>query len=60
MALKFYAMNRILLLAVLLLSFFSCTDSSEENKSKTTIEKTPHDFMFMQRAYPTGELKTDA
>ena len=53
-------MNRILLLAVLLLSFLSCKDSSEEKKSITTIEKTPHDFMFMQRAYPTGELKTDA
>lgn len=40
-------------------SFFS----KEENKviaSEAPSEKYPHDFMFMQRAYPTGEIKTDA
>jgi hypothetical protein len=39
----------------------SCTNSSEKNTINTAkIEKSPHDFMFMQRAYPTGEIKTDA
>tara|TARA_B100000949_G_scaffold87860_2_gene78293 strand:+ start:77 stop:2563 length:2487 start_codon:yes stop_codon:yes gene_type:complete len=40
-------------------SFFS----KEENKviaSEAPSEKYPHDFMFMQRAYPTGEIKTEA
>jgi hypothetical protein len=36
-----------------------CSSSSEKNPL-TTQKETPHDFMFMQRAYPTGEIKTDA
>jgi len=36
------------------------TSSVKASEKVTNKEKTPHDFMFMQRAYPTGELKTDA
>ncbi len=51
----------ILLLLVALFSVISCTKSSENKSTKTAkLEKSPHDFMFMQRAYPTGEIKTDA
>ncbi len=50
-----------LLLLVASLSILSCTNS---NSTLVTDfpkeEKSPHDFMFMQRAYPTGEIKTDA
>jgi photosystem II stability/assembly factor-like uncharacterized protein len=53
-------MIRILLFTTFLFSIFSCTNPSEAIKPNTPQEKTPHDFMFMQRAYPTGELKTDA
>ncbi len=50
-----------LLLLVASISMISCTNSSEKNTIHTAkIEKSPHDFMFMQRAYPTGEIKTDA
>ncbi len=51
----------ILLLLVASISLISCTNSSEKKTIKTAkIEKSPHDFMFMQRAYPTGEIKSDA
>lgn len=42
----------------------SCNFSSEKELSLITseqkTEKFPHDFMFMQRAYPTGQIKTEA
>jgi photosystem II stability/assembly factor-like uncharacterized protein len=41
----------------------SCTNSTTENSgsvSESPSGKTPHDFMFMQRAYPSGEIKRDA
>ena len=48
-----------LLLGALALSFFACT-----NQTKTLIDASdttsPHDFMFMQRAYPSGEINTSA
>ncbi|MCB0457147.1 MAG: T9SS type A sorting domain-containing protein [Flavobacteriaceae bacterium] len=44
---------------LVVLSFFSCKHASEDIPGKS-IEKHPHDFMFMQRAYPTGEIKTEA
>ncbi len=51
----------ILLLLVASIFMVSCTNSSEKNNTKIAkIEKSPHDFMFMQRAYPTGEIKPDA
>ncbi|PHS68455.1 MAG: hypothetical protein COB12_00985 [Flavobacterium sp.] len=50
-----------LLLLLITVSILSCTNSSEKITSeKRNIETSPHDFMFMQRAYPTGEIKTDA
>ena len=51
------------LLLVLVTSFtlLSCNNTSEKISSKNIkTSKSPHDFMFMQRAYPTGEIKTDA
>ena len=41
----------------------SCTTIRKEEgdfNSAEDIEKYPHDFMFMQRAYPTGEIKSNA
>lgn len=41
-----------------------CKNTSKENSDFTSEEikdeKYPHDFMFMQRAYPNGELNTAA
>ncbi|GEQ85570.1 hypothetical protein ULMS_10780 [Patiriisocius marinistellae] len=60
-------MKYIHTLALLFFVFQSCKDSLPTNRNvssakisaeKTT--KTPHDFMFMQRAYPSGELKPNA
>ncbi|NND63131.1 MAG: T9SS type A sorting domain-containing protein [Flavobacteriaceae bacterium] len=50
------------LLLVCLLVFCSCNFSTEESEltPKNSQDNLPHDFMFMQRAYPTGEIKTDA
>ena len=46
---------------LVVVSIFSCKNSSDEqNNIIHKIKKSPHDFMFMQRAYPSGELKTDA
>lgn len=48
-------------LIIVSFSTLSCTNSSEKNNPLSpSEEKTPHDFMFMQRAYPTGELMTEA
>ena len=52
-------MYRLLLLSVLVFAVFGCASPSEKNPL-TTQDETPHDFMFMQRAYPTGEIKSDA
>ncbi len=50
-----------LLILVASFSILSCNNSSEKISSKNVeTKKSPHDFMFMQRAYPTGEIKTDA
>lgn len=50
-----------LLLLTSIVTLISCTNSTEKNIVETEkLEKSPHDFMFMQRAYPTGEIKTDA
>jgi len=49
----------ILFLSTVLL--FSCTQKQDDsNNLRVSIEELPADFMFMQRAYPTGEIKTDA
>lgn len=53
-------MKKIALLGIVLTFLISCTNTSEEKIEAKNIEKSPHDFMFMQRAYPTGELMTSA
>lgn len=43
--------------------FISCNSPSEESSKNTTSSvsgKLPADFMFLQRAYPTGEIKSEA
>jgi len=50
-----------LLLLIATISVISCTNSSTKISSEASEkQQSPHDFMFMQRAYPTGEIKTDA
>lgn len=44
---------------ILLLLIVGCRDHSDTSVIIPD-KQTPHDFMFMQRAYPTGEIKTDA
>lgn len=39
--------------------FISC-NSSDKQSSEELSKEYPHDFMFMQRAYPSGNIKTDA
>jgi photosystem II stability/assembly factor-like uncharacterized protein len=48
-----------LLLGALALTLFGCANISE-NTHVVSKDTTPHDFMFMQRAYPSGQLKTSA
>ena len=52
-----------LLFATLVFTILSCNYSSDiksEEYSEKYSEEYPHDFMFMQRAYPTGQIKTEA
>lgn len=51
-------MKKITFLLLSSLFFLACNTKKEEQVSE--IKETPHDFMFMQRAYPTGEIRTDA
>ncbi len=51
-------MKKITALLLFSLIFLACNTTTKENVSE--IKETPHDFMFMQRAYPTGEIRTDA
>ncbi|MBX2826993.1 MAG: T9SS type A sorting domain-containing protein [Flavobacteriaceae bacterium] len=53
-------MKRIAFLLLAGLVFTGCNQNPTQEVAPIEEEKTPHDFMFMQRAYPTGELKTDA
>ncbi len=55
-------MYRYTILFLILGSFIICCSNSPEKSIAQfpSQEKSPHDFMFMQRAYPTGEIKTDA
>ncbi len=51
-----------LLLGIVTL-FISCNSTTKESSKKTTVptsEKIPADFMFLQRAYPNGEIKAEA
>jgi len=46
----------LLISTLLLVGCHSPTKKDQERK----LEKTPHDFMFMQRAYPSGKINTTA
>lgn len=52
-------MKPFYLLGLIALIGLSCQQTQTEPKIIET-EETPHDFMFMQRAYPSGAIKTDA
>ncbi|CAM3310223.1 VPS10 domain-containing protein [Aequorivita lipolytica] len=65
-------MLRISTFIFVLTCFISCKNASEKDKTSSSEkstsniseeeknEKYPHDFMFMQRAYPDGKLNTAA
>ncbi|MFT5103753.1 MAG: hypothetical protein ACI86C_001413, partial [Candidatus Latescibacterota bacterium] len=53
-------MKRLITLLLLGSILFSCQDTTDLKISEESFTQKPHDFMFMQRAYPTGTLKTDA
>ena len=53
-------MKDLKLLVIIILTCIGCTNPSEEKISEEKTQQFPHDFMFMQRAYPSGELKTEA
>ncbi len=53
-------MKKLILLAVTGLVLASCNNNPESVQSDVAVKETPHDFMFMQRAYPTGEIRTEA
>ena len=54
-----YRLSILLLLVVITL--FSCTTNSKKTVSTKPSEETkPQDLMFMQRAYPSGEINTRA
>ena len=48
-----------LLLGAIALSFFACTNQPNTN-AVALDTSSPHDFMFMSRAYPSGEINTSA
>jgi len=60
-------MLRIAIFLITIASFLSCGQVSEKVKPVSQDEfkkkrdgKYPHDFMFMQRAYPSGQINTAA
>lgn len=53
-------MKKFTPLLVLCLILIGCAENSSTKNSEVITKETPHDFMFMQRAYPTGEIKTSA
>ncbi len=53
-------MKKFTPLLVLCLILIGCAENSSTKNSEVIAKETPHDFMFMQRAYPTGEIKTSA
>ncbi|MEL6811407.1 MAG: hypothetical protein AAFP76_08745, partial [Bacteroidota bacterium] len=52
-------MTRNITKLLLALFLVGCSHPPSE-KSREEYHETPHDFMFMQRAYPTGEIDTEA
>ena len=56
-------MLRISTFLIFIICFVGCKNSSEKSISKTSEEKDgkyPFDILFMQRAYPTGEINSSA
>lgn len=53
-------MSRVIYFLVFIISFIGCSDSNQVASVADSKKKSPHDFMFMQRAYPVGEIKSDA
>ncbi len=54
-------MNKLLVLPFLsFVLLIGCDQKTQRSEDLSFKEKYPHDFMFMQRAYPSGEIKTDA
>lgn len=45
---------------LLVLTIFSCNTPVNKADKSASLKELPHDFMFMQRAYPSGELKMNA
>ncbi len=58
-ALKQLIMGRILIVLVSVFCF-GCADMPEEYPSSSGPGKLPKDILFMQRAYPFGEIEKDA
>jgi len=56
---KVYAMKNIFTLIVMGTVLMSCNQIPSQLSLENT-NKSPHDFMFMQRAFPTGNIKTEA
>ncbi len=53
-------MIRISILLLFVFFLFSCTTSSKKELSESFLKTIPGDYMFMQRAYPTGQINMDA
>lgn len=53
-------MKKFGILFLFIISLIGCKQNGEKKTSNVASEKTPHDFMFMQRAYPTGHIRTEA
>ena len=55
--------TRYLYLVFVVLTLFACNGPHQEIEKISNVEKDgplPADFMFLQRAYPTGTIKTEA
>ncbi len=52
-------MKKYLILSCLILMLFSCVKVEQVEKRKE-ISKSPFEIMYLQRAYPTGQIKANA
>lgn len=49
------------LILLALICLFGCSSPSEKQQETAAImEEPPHDYLFMQRAYPFGDIRTEA
>lgn len=46
--------------SLLLFTLIVSCNTNQNRLAVNSAEEFPHDYMFMQRAYPSGEIKTDA